>query len=182
MGPAPTTPFNEEMLNPRNHEFISNFSPGDDFLLGASIIWTSPNGATAPTALAPRRSKGRAGSRRRDGQVQHHSSTWDVRFEFAQAAPVWFPGRGGGICWVKFHGALGWFPPPGDKGLSPTTTSFCAIRRTPWAPCPSSSPSSDNHYRNFIDAIKGLCCPPICDVETAPRLSDTLCQLAPIAP
>jgi predicted dehydrogenase len=177
VGPAPTTSFHEKKLERDNHENISNFSLGMISCWGIHHLdiaqWGNGTDATGPstvegTGVFPMQGAFDAIER------------WNVRFEFANAAPVAFvnDGTAGFKHGIRFVGETGSVHVDRDT-ISAHDEQFLRDPQNKYGTMPVKLPVSQDHVRNFIDAIKGGT-RAICDIETAVR-SDTLCQLALIA-
>ena len=177
VGPAPLTPFHEEKLKRDNHENISNFSLGMISCWGIHHLdiaqWGNGTDATGPCAVEGK------------GEFPKEGSfdaiwRWRVRFEYAGAAPVTFVSDGteGYTHGVRFIGESAWVHV--RRGRIEASDNH--LLRDPQNKCgtmPVRLPISNNHTRNFVDAIKNDT-QTICDIETAVR-SDALCQLSLIA-
>ena len=103
-----------------------------------------------------------------------------MRFEFANAAPVTF------VCdgtpdfhhGIRFIGETGWVHVV-RGAIGAADEAFLRDPQNKYDTMPVKLPVSNNHTRNFLDAVKNGT-RAICDIETAVR-SDSLCQLALIA-
>lgn len=177
VGPAPMTPFSEEKLKRDNHENITNFSLGMISCWGIHHLdiaqWGNGADTTGPCAVEG------TGEFPKEGAFDA-IQRWKVRFEFAKGAPVTFVSEGtpGFAHGIRFIGESGWVHV--KRGLIEASDE--SILRDPENRCgsmPSALPASNDHTRNFIDAVRNGT-RAICDIETAVR-SDTLCQLALIA-
>lgn len=175
MGPAPTTPFNEQKLIRGNHEYMTNFALGMIVCWGVHHLDIAQWG-NGTDATGPRKIKG-TGKFPPKGGAFDTILDWDVRFEFDGATPVRFlssgmPNSGLGVKFVGESGSL--FV---DRGrIFPSDEKILRDPQNAVGTMPIKLTVSDNHIRNFLDAVKtgGRT---ICDVETAMR-SDTLCLLA----
>lgn len=171
VGPAPESGFHERKLERSVHENLGAFSLGMISCWGIHHLdiaqWGNGTDETGPlsiegTGIFPEDSSGAI-------------LDWNVRFEFAEATPVTFKGKG--RVGVTFIGE--------DERLFVTRGELMAadgILRDPqnrYGTMPVKLPVSGHHAGNFIEAIRngGRA---ICDIETAVR-SDTLCQTALIA-
>lgn len=177
MGPAPATPFHEEKLQRDTHENLSNFSLGMIACWGIHHLdiaqWGNGADATGPRTV--------------EGTGQFPDSggcdailRWQVRFEYAAAAPITFVSDGtpGFDHGVRFVGESAWV----HVRRGDIRASSDAVLRDPQnqaGAMPIKLPVSLEHTRNFVDAVKSRG-RTLCDIETAVR-SDTLCQLALIA-
>lgn len=177
VGPAPMTPFSEEKLKRDNHENITDFSLGMISCWGIHHLdiaqWGNGADATGPCAIDG------TGEFPRDGAFDA-IQRWKVRLGFARGAPITFASEGtpGFAHGIRFIGDSGWVHV--RRGL--IEASDGNLLRDPGNKCgtmPVKLPASNDHTRNFIDAIRNGT-PAICDIETAVR-SDTLCQLSLIA-
>lgn len=177
VGPAPMTPFHEAKLSRDNHENITNFSLGMISCWGIHHLdiaqWGNGADATGPTSVEG------TGEFPKGGGFDAIQK-WKVRYEFANAAPVTFvsDGTAGFEHGVRFVGETGWV----HVNRGEIKAGNDAFLRDPQNKCgamPVKLPVSNNHTRNFLDAIKNGT-RAICDIETAVR-GDTLCQLALIA-
>ena len=177
VGPAPMTPFHEKKLSRDNHENITNFSLGMISCWGIHHLdiaqWGNGTDATGPISVE---GTGEFPTQGGFDAIRR----WKVRFEFAAAAPVTFvsDGTAGFKHGVRFVGESGWVHVL--RGTIESATE--ALLRDPqnkYDALPVKLPISNNHTRNFLDAIKTRT-RAICDIEMAVR-SDTLCQLALIA-
>jgi predicted dehydrogenase len=177
VGPASMTPFNEAKLKRPNHENISNFSLGMIACWGIHHLdiaqWGNGTDATGPVSVE--------GSGVFPGEGGCDAIlNWRVSFEFANAAPVTFvsdgtPGFDHGI---RFIGESAWLHVRrGD--IKASTDAFLEDPANASGAMPRKLPVSNQHMRNFLDAIQARS-RPLCDVDTGLR-SDTLCQLALIA-
>ena len=177
VGPAPMTPFNEEKLKRDNHENITNFSLGMISCWGIHHLdiaqWGNGTDATGPCSIEGTGEFPAAGG---FDAIQR----WKVRFEFANAAPVTF------VCdgtpdfhhGIRFIGETGWVHVV-RGAIGAADEAFLRDPQNKYDTMPVKLPVSNNHTRNFLDAIKNGT-RAICDIETAVR-SDSLCQLALIA-
>jgi len=177
VGPAPMTPFNEEKLKRDNHENITNFSLGMISCWGIHHLdiaqWGNGTDATGPCSIEGTGEFPAAGG---FDAIQR----WKVRFEFANAAPVTF------VCdgtpdfhhGIRFIGDAGWVHVV-RGAIGAADEAFLRDPQNKYDTMPVKLPVSNNHTRNFLDAIKNGT-RAICDIETAVR-SDSLCQLALIA-
>ncbi len=177
VGPAPMTSFHEKKLERDNHENMSNFSLGMISCWGIHHIdiaqWGNGTDATGPSAVQG------TGVFPTEGAFDT-IERWNVRFEFAHAAPVTFvhDGTEGFKHGIRFVGETGWVHV--DRGtISAHDEQFLRDPQNKYDAMPIKLPISQDHVRNFVDAIKTKT-RAICDIETAVR-SDTLCQLALIA-
>jgi predicted dehydrogenase len=178
VGPAPMTPFHEGKLRRDNHENISNFSLGMISCWGIHHLdiaqWGNGADDTGPCTVEGR------GEFPQPGGGFDAILHWNVRFEYARAAPLTFvsdgtPGYGHGI---RFLGESAWVHV--RRGL--IEASDDRLLRDPqnkYDSMPVKLPVSNRHTYNFVEAIqKGARA--LCDIDTAVR-SDTLCQLALVA-
>ena len=177
VGPAPMTPFNEEKLKRDNHENITNFSLGMISCWGIHHLdiaqWGNGTDATGPCSIEGSGEFPAAGG---FDAIQR----WKVRFEFANAAPVTF------VCdgtpdfhhGIRFIGETGWVHVV-RGAIGAADEAFLRDPQNKYDTMPVKLPVSNNHTRNFLDAVKNGT-RAICDIETAVR-SDSLCQLALIA-
>ena len=177
VGPAPMTPFSEEKLKRDNHENMSPFSLGMISCWGIHHLdiaqWGNGTDATGPVAVEG------------EGEFPKEGGfdailRWKVRFEYAGAAPVVFVNDGtpGFQHGVKLVGETGWVHV--DRGR--ITAGDDALLKDPQnagGAMPVALPVSNDHVRNFLDAVKGKA-PVLSGIEVAVR-SDTLCQLALVA-
>jgi predicted dehydrogenase len=177
VGPAPVTPFHEAKLNRDNHENITNFSLGMISCWGVHHLdiaqWGNGADATGPCSVAG------TGVFPPSGGFDAIQS-WQVRFDYAHAAPVTFvsdgtPGFSHGI---RFLGESAWV----HVKRGTLEASDERILRDPQNKCgtmPITLPVSNRHTYDFVEAVRrGTRA--ICDIDAAVR-SDTLCQLALIA-
>lgn len=180
VGPAPACSFHEERLKRDNHENMAAFSLGMISCWGIHHLdiaqWGNGMDATGPTTVTG------------EGEFPKEGSCdailrWKVQFENAHAAPLTFVSDGtrGFDHGVRFVGESGWVHV--RRGAIFTADDQEArLLRDPQNQCGAMRrklPVSDDHARNFLDAIKSRK-RAICDIDTAVR-SDTLCQLALIA-
>ncbi|MCC6356554.1 MAG: Gfo/Idh/MocA family oxidoreductase [Verrucomicrobiae bacterium] len=177
VGPAPVTPFSEEKLKRDNHENITNFSLGMISCWGIHHLdiaqWGNGADATGPCSIE-------GVGEFPEGGAFDAIQRWKVRLEFAHGAPITFASEGtpGFAHGIRFIGESGWahvrrgLIEASDEGILRDPANRCGAM-------PITLPASNDHTRNFIDAIRNRT-RAICDVETAVR-SDTLCQLALIA-
>lgn len=177
VGPAPMTPFCEDKLKRDNHENITNFSLGMISCWGIHHMdiaqWGNGADTTGPCTVEG------TGEFPKEGAFDA-IQRWQVRLEFANAAPVTFASEGtpGFVHGIRFIGESGWVHV--KRGLIEASDEN--LLRDPGNKCGAMSvklPASNDHTRNFIGAIRNGT-RSICDIETAVR-SDTLCQLALIA-
>jgi len=177
VGPAPKTTFHEKKLERDNHENMTNFSLGMISCWGIHHLdiaqWGNGTDATGPSSVEG------------TGEFPMQGSfdaieRWRVRFEFAGAAPVTFvnDGTAGFAHGIKFIGETGWVHVDRDS-IRAHDEGFLRDPQNKYDAMPIKLPISEDHTRNFVDAVKGGT-RAICDIETAVR-SDTLCQLALIA-
>ncbi len=171
VGPAPESFFHEAKLRRGFHENMTDFSLGMISCWGIHHLdiaqWGNGTDATGPVSVEG------------TGSFPEGSCDaildWDVRFEFAKAAPVRFKGKGRhGVHFIGEDERL--FVTRGNLEVADT------IYRDPdnkVGTMPVKLPVSTHHARNFIEAIR-TGTRPICDIEHAVR-SDTLCQTALIA-
>lgn len=177
VGPAPMTSFHEAKLQRDNHENMSNFSLGMIACWGIHHLdiaqWGNGTDATGPVSVQG------SGEFPREGGCDAILS-WNVKFEFAQAAPVTFvnDGTAGFDHGIRFIGESGWIHVRrGD--IKASAESLLNDPKNACGKMPVKLAASGHHVGNFVEAIKNHT-RPVCDVETAMR-SDTLCQLAYIA-
>jgi predicted dehydrogenase len=177
VGPAPMTPFNEKKLSRDNHENITNFSLGMISCWGIHHLdiaqWGNGTDATGPSLIEG------TGEFPKEGGFDSIKK-WKVRYEFANATPMTFVSEGteGFEHGIRFIGESGWVHVKrGD--IKAANETFLRDPQNKYDTMPIKLPISNNHTRNFLDAIKNGA-RAICDIETAVR-SDTLCQLALIA-
>jgi predicted dehydrogenase len=179
VGPAPFTTFHQEKLERDTHENITNFSLGMISCWGIHHLDIAQWGNDAD-ALGPRSVQG-------VGEFPNRGSLdairrWKVQFEYSDAAPITFvsdetPGFEHGI---RFVGESDWVQV--RRGAIATADDRESLLRAPEnqvGTMPRRLPVSNDHTRNFVDAIKKGS-RAICDIEAAVR-ADTLCQLALIA-
>jgi predicted dehydrogenase len=176
VGPASMTTFNEQKLMRDWHENIANFSLGMISCWGIHHLdiaqWGNGTDATGPATVEGTAEFPRAGTC--DAIL-----SWNVRFQYADAAPITFVDNGKGLAsGVKFIGHAGWvhvnrgsIRANDDKLLRDPQNKSGRMR--------IKLPVSNDHSRDFLDAVR-TSKRAICDIETAVR-SDTLCQLAYIA-
>ena len=177
VGPAPATSFHEKKLERDNHENISNFSLGMISCWGIHHMdiaqWGNGTDATGPSTIEGR------GVFPTEGAFDT-IETWNVRFEFANAAPVTFvhDGTEGFKHGIRFIGETG--SVHCDRGtITAHDEQFLRDPQNKYDTMPIRLPISADHVRNFVDAVKTKT-RAICDIEAAVR-SDTLCQIALIA-
>jgi len=177
VGPAPETVFHEKKLERDNHENMTNFSLGMISCWGIHHLdiaqWGNGADATGPSSVEG------------TGEFPTQGSfdaieRWRVHFEFAGAAPVTFvnDGTAGFAHGIKFIGETGWVHVDRNS-IRTHDDGFLRDPQNKYDTMPIKLPISEDHTRNFVDAIRGGT-RAICDIETAVR-SDTLCQLALIA-
>ncbi|MEI7729796.1 MAG: Gfo/Idh/MocA family oxidoreductase [Verrucomicrobiota bacterium] len=177
VGPAAPTTFHEAKLKRPNHENMTNFSRGMISCWGIHHMdiaqWGNGTDDTGPVSIQG------TGEFPKEGSCDA-ILRWNVRMEYAKAAPVTFVNEGtpGFEHGIRFIGESAWVHVRrGDIRASAET-----LLSDPQNQCgvmPLKLPVSSHHTRNFLDAIKTRT-RPICDVATAVR-SDTVCQLALIA-
>ncbi|MBN2505594.1 MAG: Gfo/Idh/MocA family oxidoreductase [Verrucomicrobia bacterium] len=177
VGPAPWTPFHEQKLIRDVHEHISNFSLGMISCWGIHHLDIAQWGNGADD-LGPRSVEGH-------GQFPTRGSldtilTWNVRFEYANAAPIVFVSDGtpGFDHGVKFVGASAWVHVRRGALKASSDTLEQDPGNRPEA-LPVRLPESRDHTRNFVDAVRHRR-RAISDIGAAVR-GDSLCQLALIA-
>ena len=177
VGPAMMTPFNEKKLERDNHENINNFSLGMISCWGIHHLdiaqWGNGTDATGPSTIQG------TGVFPPEGAF-NTIERWNVRFEFARAAPVTFvqDGTEGFQHGIKFIGETGWVHV--DRGtITAHDEQFLRDPQNKYDTMAISLPISTDHVRDFVDAVKGGK-RAICGIESAVR-SDTLCQTALIA-
>jgi predicted dehydrogenase len=179
VGPAPRTPFHQQKLERDTHENITNFSLGMISCWGIHHLDIAQWGNDAD-ALGPRTVKG-TGEFPTTGSLDA-ILRWNVRFEFGGAAPITFVSDGtpGFEHGVRFVGDSGWVQV--RRGAISTADDREGLLRDPQnqvGTMPRRLPVSQDHTRNFLDAIqRGQRA--ICGIESAVR-ADSLCQLALIA-
>jgi predicted dehydrogenase len=176
VGPAPMTPFHELKLQRDWHENITNFSLGMISCWGIHHLdiaqWGNGTDDTGPCSVEGTADFPREGTC--DAILN-----WQVRFEFARAAPVTFVNDGRGIDHgVKFVGESAWVHVT-RGAIRGHDDKFLRDPQNKPEKMTRKLPVSRDHTRNFVDAIKKGT-KAICDIETAVR-SDTLCQIALIA-
>ncbi len=177
VGPALMTGFNEAKLARDNHENINNFSLGMISCWGIHHLdiaqWGNGTDATGPSMVQG------TGVFPPEG-VFNTIERWNVRFEFADATPVTFVNDGteGFQHGIKFIGDTGWVHVDRST-ITAHDDPFLRDPQNKYDTMPVKLPISNDHIRNFIDAVKGNK-RAICDIETAVR-SDTLCQIGLIA-
>lgn len=177
VGPALMTGFHEEKLLRDNHENINNFSLGMISCWGIHHLDIAQWGnGTDPTGPSTVEGTGVFPPQGAFNTIER----WNVRFEFADAAPVTFvqDGTEGFRHGITFIGETGWVHVDRDA-LTTHDEQFLRDPQNKYDTMPIKLPVSVDHVRNFIDAVKGGH-RAICDIETAVR-SDTLCQIALIA-
>jgi predicted dehydrogenase len=179
VGPAPITPFNQTKLERDTHENMTNFSLGMISCWGIHHLDIAQWGNDAD-ALGPRTVEG-TGEFPKAGSLDA-ILRWNVRFEYATAAPILFVSDGtpGFEHGVRFVGESGWVQVRrGAISTADDRESFLRDPQNQVGAMPRKLPVSREHTRNFLDAIKNGA-RAICDIDTAVR-ADTLCQLALIA-
>ena len=177
VGPAPATPFHEERLKRDNHENMTAFSLGMISCWGIHHLdiaqWGNGTDHTGPRTVEGH------GEFPKEGSLDAILG-WKVQFEFAGATPVTFvqdgtPGFSHGI---RFIGDRTWVHVTRGE-VTAENEKFLDDPQNKCGAMPVVLPVSDEHTRNFVDAIRhGRRA--ICDIEAAVR-GDTLCQLALIA-
>lgn len=177
VGPAPMTPFAEAKLSRDNHENISNFSLGMISCWGIHHMdiaqWGNGTDDTGPVSIEGN------GAFPKDGAFDAILN-WQVRMEFANAAPVTFVNDGTPNFkhGIRFVGQTGWVHVD-RQTITAHDEAFLRDPQNKYDQMPIKLPISLSHTRNFVDAVKqGKRA--ICDIEAAVR-SDTLCQLSLIA-
>lgn len=171
VGPAPMTTFNEDKIKREWHENMANFSLGMISCWGIHHIdiaqWGNGTDVTGPTTVEG------TGIFPKEGSCDAIVN-WNVKYEFANAAPVTFVDSGNGLRFKGDEATV--FVKRGDI-IAPDT-----LLRDPenkYGTMPVKLPISKNHGENFVEAIiNGDRA--ICDIETAVR-SDTLCQIGLIS-
>ncbi|MDZ4288762.1 MAG: Gfo/Idh/MocA family oxidoreductase [Prosthecobacter sp.] len=176
VGPAPMTLYSPDKLKRDNHENISNFSLGMISCWGIHHLdiaqWGNGTDATGPVSV--------------EGSAEYPQSgtcdlmtTWRIRYEFAQAAPVTFvnEGRDGITHGTRFIGDSGWVHVL-RGGIKASDEAILRDPQNKVGTMPVKLPVSLEHTRNFVDAIKNRT-RAICDIESSVR-SDMLPQLAAI--
>ena len=179
VGPAPLASYHEEKLQRDTHENITYFSLGMIACWGIHHLDIAQWGNDTDT-VGPRTVEG-SGEFPKAGSLDA-ILRWNVRFAYSAAAPIVFvsdgtPGFDHGI---RFVGESAWVQV--RRGAISTADDRESLLRDPQnqvGAMPRRLPVSQDHTRNFVDAIKNGN-RSICDIETAVR-SDTLCQLALIA-
>lgn len=177
VGPAPATPFHEEKLKRNNHENMTQFSLGMISCWGIHHLdiaqWGNGTDATGPCTVEG------AGTFPKNGSLDA-IERWNVRFEFAHAAPVAFvsDGTSGFQHGIRFIGETAWVHVA--RGLiQASDDNLLRDPQNKYDTMPVRLAISNHHARNFVEAIRrGTRA--ICDIDTAVR-SDSLCQLALIA-
>ena len=178
MGPAPTQPFHEAKLIRGNHEMMTNFALGMIACWGVHHMdiaqWGNGTQLTGPCSIEGK------GEFPKSGGAFDTILHWDVRFEYDNTASVRFVDNGmeNFTQGVKFKGEKGWVHVNRARILA----SQDAILRDPQnavGTMPIKLPVSNDHTRDFIDAIKNNH-RAICDIDVAMR-SYTTCLLALIA-
>lgn len=177
VGPAPMTPFNEKKLERKYHEHITNFSLGMISCWGVHHLdiaqWGNGTDVAGPSTVQGTGHFPKKGSC--DAILD-----WKVHFEFPNATDVTFVSPKQGIKeGVTFVGESdNWVYctrgviTAGEPELLRDSQNKCGKM-------PIKLPVSNQHTRNFIDAIKTETSA-ICNVDTA-MSSDVLCQIALIA-
>lgn len=180
VGPAPANAFHEEKLKRDNHENMTAFSLGMISCWGIHHLdiaqWGNGTDDTGPSTVSGEGEFPKEGSL--DAILR-----WKVRFEYAKAAPVTFVSDGtpGFDHGVRFVGESGWVHVR-RGAIFTAEDQENKLLRDPQNQCgamPIKLPVSDDHARNFLDAIKSGK-RAICDIGAAVR-GDTLCQMALIA-
>lgn len=180
VGPAPATGFHEEKLKRDNHENMTAFSLGMISCWGIHHLdigqWGNGTDNTGPSTVTG------------EGQFPDEGSLdailrWKVRFEYAKATPVTFvsDGTAGFDHGIRFVGDSGWVHVR-RGAISTAEDKETSLLRDPQnqnGAMPIKLPVSNDHSRNFVDAIKSGT-RAICDIDAAVR-GDTLCQLALIS-
>jgi len=177
VGPAPMTPFHEQKLRRGIHENISNFSLGMISCWGIHHLdiaqWGNGIDETGPTSIEGTGVFPEQGSC--DAILK-----WKARFEFAKAAPITFVSHGMGLRHgVRFIGETSWVHVSRGRISAPDGNKLLKDPLTKCGKMPIRLPVSNNHTRNFVDAIKNKT-RAICDIGPSVR-GDMLCQLALIA-
>jgi len=175
VGPAAMTGYHENKLKRNFHENISLFSLGMVSCWGIHHLdianWGNGTGLTGPTSIE---GTGEFPS----GGTCDAVLKWNLRYEFADAAPITFVSQNEKIGHgVRFIGKDAWV----HVVRGNITASSEALLRDPqnkYGTMPIKLPESREHTRNFVDAIKSGT-RALCDIETSVR-SDALCQLAAI--
>jgi len=179
VGPAPATPFHEQLLRRENHENMTAFSLGMISCWGIHHLdiaqWGNGADATGPRTIQGTGEFPKSGTC--DALLR-----WNLRIEYEHAAPMTLVSDGtpGYTHGVRFMGENSWVHV--RRGAITTADTNENLLRDPQNQCgamPVKLTVSSSHSRNFLDAIKsgGR---PICDIEASVR-ADTLCQLALIA-
>jgi predicted dehydrogenase len=177
VGPAPMTPFHEAKLLRDNHENISNFSLGMISCWGIHHLdiaqWGNGTDDTGPSTVEG------TGTFPQEGAFDAIQK-WNVRFEYAKAAPVLFVNDGTPEFehGIRFIGESGWVH-CARGSIKAFNDTFLKDPQNKYDQMPITLPVNNNHSRNFIDAVRSGK-RALCEIETAVR-SDTLCQLALIA-
>jgi predicted dehydrogenase len=172
VGPAAITPFHTNKLQRDWHENISNFSLGMISCWGIHHLdiaqWGNDTDATGPSSVE---GSGRFPANGTCDAILD----WNVRLEYAKAAPITFVGHGRAS--VHFIGDAGSVYVNRQEIKAPNDLLRDPVNK--YGTMPIKLPVSINHMKDFIAAITSGR-RSISDIETAVR-GDTLCQLALIA-
>ncbi len=188
LGPAPEQPYMEERVHPQQGYGRPGWITTEDFGLGMITNWGAHHIDIAQWAMGmelsgPRTIDGRASFMRDDMWTVHH--TYHVEMLYANGVRVIldqsFPNG------IRFEGTDGWVfcargaaqvtaSDPGaaaqGTGSRALDASDPAVLRTPFTARDIRWPASDDHYRNWLEAI-GTRTDPIAPVDQAVRSLQT---------
>lgn len=180
LGPAPEAPYSYQRCRPYNDkESYSTWYHIYDYCLGFIANWGVHhldiaqwgNGSDHTTPIDVEGS----GEFPKEG-IANCCVQWDLEFHYANGVTmIYTDNQGRAKQGVRFEGPKGWvYVTRGGIDAEPKS-----LLTDPFGKEDIRLPKSDDHYRNFLDAVKSRDAT-LCPVETAVH-SDTICQLSNIA-
>ncbi len=180
LGPAPKVPYSYQRCRPHNREEgYSTWYHIYDYCLGFIANWGVHhldiaqwgNGSDDTTPIEVEGS----GEFPKEG-IANCCTKWDLEFLYKNGVKmVYTDNQGRAKQGVRFEGEDGWV----HVNRSTLEAEPKSLLDVEIGPNEIRLPKSDNHYRNFLDAVKTRKTP-ISPIDTAVH-SDTLCQLSNIA-
>ncbi len=180
LGPAPWAPYTYQRCRPHNPKegysawyHISHYCLGFIGNWGVHHLdiaqWGNGTGHTAPVSVE--------GTGEFPGEgIADCCVKWELEFHYKNGVRMLYTdNRGRCKQGVRFEGSEGWIHVNRQELIAQPES----MRTSRIGSNEVHLPVSDDHYRNFLDAVKARK-QPICPVENAVR-SDTICQMANIA-
>jgi predicted dehydrogenase len=172
VGPAPPAAFSHKKLQRHFHENITDYSLGMISCWGIHHLdiaqWGHGTEHTGPVAIEG------SGVFPKSGTCDAILS-WEVRFDYANAAPVLFANNKRYAQGVRFVGENGWVHVRRGS-IKAENPSLLTDPKNKCGTMPITLPVSVHHQRNLIEAIQSGK-PTVAGIDSAVR-GDTLCHLA----